>query len=337
MIELDAMTLDKFPVAGLCHVRDLIHFDGPLLSLFRHPNGEPYLYYWCDCDETANRWMVLRVDEASVLRLTYRITPLGEVIPFGSRDDYLYFLDLGPDDSVKPYLAMPANVPAAYRPAAQAFLGPQEQVEGGRSYSFLLEGEWSVDAIGDFPKTFNKIYSVIYGMNVLHTADYTTHPWRGGFSSMHFFNEATSLVPREDRPYVDAIQKSSPGFVRFSLHAHTAEEVVRCVTDFKSHEWTIAGLALNLRQYIRRHRLDEIPDSNSPHWGRFDKRLESLARQLLSLFGAVDEAQFMDMCPRPFEAAKIALTFVKYVRDLVDYEKQGLVEFPRHSAQAEPL
>jgi hypothetical protein len=334
MNDLTAMTLERFPVNGLRHVRDLIDFDGPLLSLFRHPNGESYLYYWCDCDETANRWMVLRVAEATVIRLTNRIIPLSDVIPSGSRDDYIYFLDIASDDSTKAYLVIPANVPDSYKPVAGELLEPQEGIEDSHSYSFLLQGEWSVEAIGDFPKTFNKIYSVIYGMNILHTAGYTTHPWRGGFSSMHFFHEAMSEVPRGDRPYIDAIQKSSPGFIRFSLNMRTAEQAVQCVVDFKSKEWAITDEATTLRRYIRRHGLNDIESSDSPTWEPFNKRLVPLAQHLLSYFDAIDENQFMKMCPRPFEASKIALTFVKYVQDLVNFERQGLVEFPKQKPSA---
>jgi hypothetical protein len=76
-------TLTALPMGGLRHVRDLIYFDGPLLSHFKHPKGDDYLYYWCDCDEQANRWMVLRVTETSILWLTSGRWTLDTVIPNG--------------------------------------------------------------------------------------------------------------------------------------------------------------------------------------------------------------------------------------------------------------
>jgi len=251
--------------------------------------------------------------------------------PNGSRDDYIYFLDISPNEPVTAYLAMPTNVPDDYRPVAGTLLEPQENVELGHTYSFLLQGDWSVEAIGDFPKTFNKLYSVIYGMNVLHTAGYTSHPWRGGFSSMHFFKEAMEDVPRKDRPYIEAMQKASPGFISFSLDARTADQVVQCIADFKEKEWAIVDASSTIRDFIRRHKLNEIEDQAPSIWVPFDRRLTALARNLLSYFEPIDESQFMTTCPRPFEAAKIALTFAKYVQDLVNFERQGLVEF-RHSS-----
>ena len=43
-------------------------------------------------------WMVLRVAETTLIRLTSRIIPLSEVIPNASRDDFIYFLDISSDN-----------------------------------------------------------------------------------------------------------------------------------------------------------------------------------------------------------------------------------------------
>ena len=124
MLELGGMELNRLPVSDLTWVKDLIYFDGPLLSQFRHArNGESYLYYWCDCDENVNRWMVLRVSEDDLKRLLSRLIPLGEIIPKGSQDDFVYIVDLdGRGEVVKVRLLGVEAVPPAYTPEAGAFL-----------------------------------------------------------------------------------------------------------------------------------------------------------------------------------------------------------------------
>ena len=62
MIPITGMHLESFPIADLRRSRDLIYFDGPLLSVYEHTNGEKYLYFWCDADEKVNRWMILRIE-----------------------------------------------------------------------------------------------------------------------------------------------------------------------------------------------------------------------------------------------------------------------------------
>ncbi len=273
--------------------------------------------------------MVLRISETNLIKLANQIIPLRAVIPFGSSDDFVYLLDIGYNESITAYLATPSSMPGGYMPADGVYLESQPNIEGDHTYSILLQGDWSIDDLGDFPKKFNKLYSILYGMNILREGSFETHPWRGGFSWMHFFNEAMSVVPPVDRPSIDAIHKSSPGFVRFSLNTQAAQEVVQCVLDFKSEERLIDETNATLRRYIYHHKLNDIRDPESPEWDFYNGRLDPLSRALIRHFGAIDESRFMAMCPRAFEAAKIALAFVKYVRDLVNYERQGLITFPR--------
>lgn len=56
------LKIDKFPVKNLYKIDDLIYFDGPLLSFYSNDDGENYLYYWVDVDETCNRWIVVPIE-----------------------------------------------------------------------------------------------------------------------------------------------------------------------------------------------------------------------------------------------------------------------------------
>lgn len=58
-------------VRSLKHVRDYEYYEGPLFSLFRDPEGIPYVYYWYDVDTLVNHWLVVRVSDHT-LRLYER-------------------------------------------------------------------------------------------------------------------------------------------------------------------------------------------------------------------------------------------------------------------------
>jgi len=49
------------PIHDLRFVRNVIYFDGPLLSEYTDKIGQHIFYRWCDCDETANRWMIYHI------------------------------------------------------------------------------------------------------------------------------------------------------------------------------------------------------------------------------------------------------------------------------------
>lgn len=328
MKEIDGIRLPSLPISGLKHIQDLVYYDGPLLSQYAHRNGDDYLYYWCDCDEVANRWMVLRVSEASILRITNRFVPLDYVIPSGCRDDFVYFLDLKQDGSIQDVrLASVQKIPEDYIPQPGAYLDPVERKQDSKSYSVLVEGGWSVRALGEFPKYFAKVYSVLYVLNVLRIPRFEDYPWRGGFSHMHFFNWTADQIPAEDRPVVSAMQYASPGFMRFSLHGRTADQVTRCVTEYQADEKLPLAFQ-DLAHYVKKHKLNEIKNLNDPSWAEHNKYLRQASLELLKGFSAIDEHSFLETSERRFETAKIAMAFYRYVKELSDFEKGGLVKFP---------
>jgi hypothetical protein len=330
MIPLNGEQLKSLPVGRLEHVRELVAFDGPLLTQLRHPSGEQYLQYWCDCDESVERWMILRISEANILRLMNGFIPLDMIIPNECRDDFVYFVDSpkasGPD---KVFLVPKEGVPFDYRPATGAFLEEIYSPLTQDSYSFVVEGGWSVKALGDFPHVFSKAYSLLYGFTFLHWNNIVSFPWRGGFSAMHFFNWASQQVAGEHRPNVSAMQYASPGFMRFSLHRPTAQEVINCIVAYKTSNVDIAAAYSKLASRIRDHNLNDVHSPDDPVWIDHDAFLQSEAVKLMNGFGVIDGVAFATICGRPFEAAKIAMAFYRQVRDLVEFEKDGLVRYPR--------
>jgi hypothetical protein len=327
--------LPALPLSGLKRVRDLLYFDGPLLTEYVSSSGDNYLFYWCDCDESVNRWMVLRVSEANVLRLVNRFVPLDFVIPAGSKDEFVYLIDNSYSgnrtSSVK--LVSLTDIPESYKPERGAYLEVAKPVATSRIFSVLiesgtLEGGWTTPQLTDFPGIFAKVYSLIYGFNILRLPGFASYPWRGGFSSMHFFNWLANLIPSEDRPKVSAMQFASPGFMRFELNGQTAEQVTKSVKDYKEDT---SGSYSDLSAYIRKHKLNEITDENHPLWKDHHDALENMAIRVLKIFTTLDTEVLMEKRPRSFEIAKIAMALHRYVRDLVIFESNGMVKYPEFS------
>ena len=313
----------------LVKVRDLIYFDGPLLSHFQNRHGEDFLVYWVDCDQSLNRWMVIRLDEASILRLVNRVVPIDFVIPKLCRDEFVVFIDSTDNHTSRAStLVRIQDIPQEYLPSEGAYLPEIPSQPSERNYSVLVEGGWSVQELGSFPHVFTKVYSLLYGLDVLHLNRLEKFPWRGGWSAKHFFDSVAKRIPLEDRPTVSAIQYASPGFMRFNLHGPTADLVGLCIANYKSKNQTLAAAYSELYAYIREHRLNDVELLNDPNWQSHEPALAKGALAVLGGFDSIDEKSFVDACARPFEAAKIAMAFYRYIRELVDFEKRRLVIFP---------
>lgn len=309
-------------------VRDLVEFDGPLLTHYEHTNGDDYLFHWVDCDESHHRWMILRVDEASILRLVNRVVPLDFVVPSLCRDPFVLFADI--DDGALPTsttLVDVNDIPSDYLPQKGAWLPVGASLASDTEYTVLVEGGWSVSQLGEFPSMFSKAYSLLYGMNVLALKEFSNFPWRGGFSSYHFFNWIAKAIPSEHQPGVDAIQYASPGFMRFNLHGATALQVAQCISNYKYRNAQIVEAYSRLYKLIRDNKLNDEEQADSAKLATCSKELSEGARDLIVGFELIDVKEFMMAASRPFEAAKIAMAFYRYIKQLVEFEKEGRVRY----------
>ena len=84
-----------------------------------------------------------------------------------------------------------------------------------------------------------------------------------------------------------------------------------------------------LASYIREHKLNDITSPSDERWKDHSAALSKLSKSLLKGFRALDADAFVKASKRPFETAKIAMAFYRYVRDLANYETLGLVKYPK--------
>ena len=270
MRQLEGPRLPTLPIIGLERVNDLDQFDGPLLTHFRHRRqGDHYLYYWCDCDDKANRWMVLRVSETNIIRLMNRFVPLDFVVPKGCQDDFVYFVDIDGDGTpaVVTLLRLDA-IPDDYVPAQGAYLDAAASYQHDvRSYPVLIERSLSIPALSAIPRIFSQVYAFVYCLLVLRPQELEGHPWRGGFSVMHFYRWLVNRVPGEYSPSVDTVQYASPGFIRFSsLDPKVAAHVAGLITRTVRANREILLEYSSLHDYIRTNKLNEIRSLDDEQW-----------------------------------------------------------------------
>ena len=116
MKKLTHAQLPSFPPRNLEKVRDLIYFDGPLLSHFRDEYRRDYIYFWCEADEKYNRWMVVSVTQKQLDSYYQRETSLYELLTSPS-SGFVYYIDI--DDNIdicKVYLAIASEIDYEYLP-----------------------------------------------------------------------------------------------------------------------------------------------------------------------------------------------------------------------------
>lgn len=331
MFELQGITLPSLPITGLEKVQDLDRHDGPLISHLKR-GSDHYLYYWCDCTATSARWMLLRVSETDIFRLVDKVVPLDQVVPDGSLDGFVYFVDSNNTAKSLVQMVRVAHVPREYRPTPGVYLQAAE-VAANKQFALLIEKTPAATNIFSLPRIFSQAYSVLYALFVLKPLEYETIPWKDGFGGMRFYEWLFRRIPGEHRPEVEAFYFASPGFVKFTLQRHVAERVCKALADIEDNESKVAAAYWALYNYIKESKLNKVTEHSTAQfdWGPFNETLAELTRRLLSALRIEDDDALLGSAT-PFEAAKVSLSFVRRLKELKKFERLGVVRFPKVEA-----
>ncbi len=116
---------------------------------------------------------------------------------------------------------------------------PEHPFEHTRqTYRVLLDEDWDLDDLYEFPHAFNQCYAFIYCLDSeLDIYDkeridqaFSVYPWRGGYSYVNIYFVLQNQVPWRVRPTVKAIQKASPGWLDLFLNADVAIQIAKSVS-----------------------------------------------------------------------------------------------------------
>ena len=118
-------TIEGFPAEidfkKFTRVADLIFYDGPFLSHYISDKGDDYLFYWLDCDDNYNRWLVVRVSLSALQQYIARQISLKSIIS-NPNDGFVYITDVDNDlnyNNIR--LVAPSVLPVDYLPDDDSF------------------------------------------------------------------------------------------------------------------------------------------------------------------------------------------------------------------------
>ena len=161
MEQIKGTQLGKWPLNDLSKIDDLIYFEGSLLSNFKNDGGDNYLFYWCDSDESYNRWLVFRVIEKQLQNYFDKKTSLRELM-LELSDGFLYSVDI--DDELQYrniYMMVSQDLPESYLPSPDSYydfelslVDTQEQ-ENQRNCAIGIDPRWALQSLPQFLRNEN--------------------------------------------------------------------------------------------------------------------------------------------------------------------------------------
>ena len=98
--------------------------------------------------------------------------------------------------------------------------------EPPRPYILTVDGSWELLELSSFGRQYVEVYSVIYALQAVRPVDPTedqfrwalrAFPWKGGWSSVSFFQSVVAVVPAKLVPRIVRINYASPGEIQLLL------------------------------------------------------------------------------------------------------------------------
>lgn len=158
-----------------------------------------------------------------------------------------------------------------------------------------LDGRWGLEELSDMTKDYIQLYgfaySLIPGLSLARQEEidyiYGKFPWRGGFSTVNFFNQLFHKIPQGLRPEVKKIQYASPGFIELSELLAAAAVVAAIVGTICKSIKAVHNLYREIQKASIEHKLSKINLANE-ELSATQKQLEFCERSSTKLIKAFD-------------------------------------------------
>jgi hypothetical protein len=97
----------------------------------------------------------------------------------------------------------------------------------------LLDLNWSLEELSEVTHNYTRVYGFAFSLlGDLRGSDerkvqlvYNKFPWRGGYSTVHFFNNLFKGIPESGKPEIEKIKYASPGYIELAVILEAAFHV----------------------------------------------------------------------------------------------------------------
>jgi len=216
-----------------------------------------------------------------------------------------------------------------------------------------IDGKWSLEDLYVMSRTYIQCYSLIYSLadvelprveyekfrNYLK-GEYARYPWRGGYSTINFYNNIFHRIPYEHRPLIHSINYSSPGALVLTEVA-TVAVIISGIVLSVAKSLDVAHDTYNkIKKGITDRKLSKI-EVASKEFELLEKEMKFVEQSLAELI------DIMNIPPEMLEELekrsggnklmqlKILLSFYRRVEPLALMQADGRLKLESESARKE--
>lgn len=196
-----------------------------------------------------------------------------------------------------------------------------------------IDGRWGINDLRKFSDLVQDCYAFVFALKGRGTADtrdrvtelFQKYPWRGGFSSVNFFDDLYRLIPSAQRASISRIQYASPGTIELQMNKDVAATIRKLCEAINENDSAIVETydevhnLLTERNWLGRSAADLLLSSA-------DRReLLDIAARLAQSFGLSNQQQYLLELSNsdPLATVKILLAYYRRLEGLADYVATG--------------
>ncbi len=206
------------------------------------------------------------------------------------------------------------------------------------TYTIKIDGAWSLEDFYELPHIFEQVYAFQCAFVTREAGDadrlayaFKPYPWRGGYSTVNFYNGIKGRLPQDIRPKVKSIQYSSPGWIALtSVLVLAATQVGKVVRVFVESATSLNHLYNDIYKGLQDRKLLRIEGEHKQlELARSELDFaEESAQRLSTALGFESLSALNARTGNPLESLKILMSYYRRVRGLADYAKHGKAVFP---------
>lgn len=326
MNEILGTKILELPLEDLKWQRDLIYFEGPLLSEYLSSRNETYLKYWCDCDSNYNRWMYFKIKEQDRLRLVLGEKSLYDAI-VNQPDSFVFIADEGEIQEQRRYsMAKISELPDSYLPCEEDSCLDIADYKGElKITSLIFEDSWEFEDLKDLYKKFTQVYDFIYISNRYVANFGQTMPWQGGFNYTYFYKKIKEFILPKDYSKLNSIHYASPGYIKIESEPEISRLALIAINHYAKNKQDNDRVYLELQNRIKELQLNQIEPTSAVSYFEEDSECIALYKQLAAALQGVEIDWLNKFVESDFERCKILMGHFRRIRTFNNYLKDGNV------------
>ena len=202
------------------------------------------------------------------------------------------------------------------------------------SYRIKLDGDWTLDDLYSFSRTYSQLYAFQYSFEQLRTGPdddewirdpYVAHPWVGGYDAVNFYKQLASRAPHPHRPTLLSMRYASPGWMDLRVVVAVAVGITPAVYAFIGAATRINRLYNEIYKGMRKRELMKIKVKREKLKLARDtlEFIEDCNGELSGLLKFEHRQDINRLTHNPLTTLKILLSYCRRVKNLSKYETSG--------------